>query len=315
MMQRFDRTINVPPGSGLDEQAYRAFLVQARDVLVRYPQYFAASEDINTLELAHLIPHVPETIIAIYTGINDAVCNKGIVSPFLIRHAHHPVLAFDPEVWPGGAAVPSGTIDVRDVLADFEPPNATWPREWTYVMIIEDARPMEAVWRERGYIDLLPAKLEDFTLLNDARLSRVCVFVDAAVFDHPVNRARAYLKAARNRGQQMASDFAIPAGLEGEMRGLEPLVLYQGEKLYIAKPGGGAAAHGWSNLHPDNQEWAVMNENSAVPLDLIIKRPVVSAGSIPHRAPVTGSADRTTDWFFRGKLVSRAPLLQGAIKG
>lgn len=30
------------------------------------------------LELAHLIPEIPETI---YVGINDAVCNKGLVTP------------------------------------------------------------------------------------------------------------------------------------------------------------------------------------------------------------------------------------------
>lgn len=44
-------------------------------------------EDINNLELAHLYPPADETVLAVYTRINDAVCNKALVTPFLIRHA------------------------------------------------------------------------------------------------------------------------------------------------------------------------------------------------------------------------------------
>jgi len=182
-------------------------------------------------------------------------------------------------------------------------------------MIEDFKRTAESLWVERGYIDMIPAKFEDFTMMSDPTRSLLCAFVDARVFDHPVNASRAYLKAARDRGQKLASSFKVPDGLDGETAGLVPVVLNRGEKLFIAHPNFGAAEHCWSNLHPDNQEWAVVNENSAVPLNLVIKKPVVSGKYAAGLVPVTGSADMTTDWFFRGARVSRAPILQGAIKG
>ena len=315
MCKELKRNIVAPQASTLRPEDYREFLENAYGQLKQVPHYLTTGEDINCLELAHLVPDVPESVIAIYLGINDAVCNKGLVSPFLIRHGHHNVFAFDPATWSGGADVPPGTIDARGVLNDFEPPNATWPRAWTYVMIDGSKRTAQSLWGERGYIDMIPAKFEDFTMLSDPRRSLLCAFVDACVFDHPVNAARAYLKAARDRGQKQASAFKIPDGLEGETQGLVPVVLNRGEKLYIARPDFGAAEHCWSNLHPDNQEWAVVNENSAVPLNLVIKKPVVPAKYTAGLVPVTGSADMTTDWFFRAQRVSRAPILQGAIKG
>ena len=315
MSMEIKRNIVVPQASTMKPEEYRQFLTTAYGHLKRMPHYLTTGEDINVLELAHLVPDVPETVIAIYLGINDAVCNKGLVSPFLIRHGHHTVFAFDPSVWAGGKDVPPGTIAASGVLNDFEPPNATWPREWTYVMIQHSQRTVESLWGERGYIDTIPAKFEDFTMLSDPQRSRLCVFVDEGVFSHPVNAARAYLKSARDRGQQQASSFIIPAGLEGETRGLVPLILNRGEKLYIARPDFGAAEHCWSNLHPESEELAVVNENSAVPLNLVINKPSVSGKYAAGLVPVAGSADMTTDWFFRGLRVSRAPILQGAIKG
>lgn len=314
-MATLQRSIRVPAGSTLGVDDYRSFLTTACGLLEKFPHYMPEAEDINCLELAHLVPDVPESVIAIYLGINDAVCNKGLVSPFLIRHGHHNVFAFDPEVWSGGRHVPPGTIEAKGVLNDFAPPNETWPRAWTYVMVEDAKRSAESLWAERGYIDMIPAKFEDFTMMSDPRKSLLCAFVDARVFDHPVNASRAYLKAARDRGQRLASSFAVPKGLEGEAAGLVPVLLNRGEKLFIARPDFGAAEHCWSNLHPDNQEWAVVNENSAVPLNLLIKKPAVPAKYATGLIPVTGSADMTTDWFFRGTRVSRAPILQGSIKG
>ena len=315
MRRILGRNISVPATSTLGRADYEKFLDNAFTLLSRNAHFLPDGEDINSLELAHLVPAVPETVIAIYLGINDAVCNKGLVSPFLIRHAHHNVFVFDQAEWPGGKDVPAGTIDARRVLNDFEPPNSTWPRDWTYVMAQDPVRTAESLWNERGYIDMIPAKFEDFTMLSDFRQSKLCVFVDTMAFEHPVNRARKYLKTARDLGQKLASEFGIPAGLEGETNGLTPVVLNRGEKVYIARPDSGPCDHCWSNLHPESRELAVVNENSAVPLSLVIKKPVVNRKYIEGLVPVCGSADMTTDWFLRGLQVSRTPILQGAIKG
>jgi hypothetical protein len=315
MNTEIKRTIVIPNASTLGEGDYREFLTLSYGLLGRFRQYLTTDEDINSLELAHLVPDVPESLIAIYLGINDAVCNKGLVSPFLIRHGHHNVYAFDPEVWGGGAAVPDGTLEARSVLNDFQPPNETWPDSWTYVMVSDPALTHEDMWQTRGYIDTVPAKFEDFTMLSDPEVSPLCAFVDEKVFEHPVNQARSYLKGARDRGQRQASAFGVPKGLEGETRGLVPVVLKQGEKLFIARTDFKAAEHCWSNLHPDTQELAVINENSAVPLNLILKKPLVRERFAGGLEPVFGSADMTTDWFLRRQRVCRKAILQGTFKG
>ena len=304
-----------PPKSTLKVESYRVFLKEAYRTFAKFPQFFAPSENVNSLELAHLVPEVPETILAIYLGINDAVCNKGLITPFLVRHGHNTVFAFDPNVWSGGKDVPRGTVDATVILAGFRPPNATWPRRWTYVMIADAALTVERLWKTKGYIDTIPAKFEDFTLLTDAKESPLCAFVDKAVFDHPVNQSRAYLKAARNRGQKHASEFGIPKTLEGETKGLEPVMLEQGEKLYIARTDFRPSAHCWSNIHRNAKGFAVINENSAVPLDLVIRKPPVNAKYARKLRPALGSADMTTDWFLRGHRISRAPILQGTFEG
>ena len=116
-------------------------------------------------------------------------------------------------------------------------------------------------------------------------------------------------------GEKIADEFVMPKGLEGETKGLVPVLLNRGEKLYIARPDFGPCAHCWNNIHPDNETLAVINENSAVPLDLVIAKPLVdkkySAGLIPAK----GSADMSTDWFYRGQQIVRSPLLQGLFKG
>jgi hypothetical protein len=102
MGTHLSRAISIPEGSTLTEADYRKFLTEAYAALKRYPQFFAPDEDINDLELAHVLPAVAETVLAIYVGINDAVCNKGLVAPFLLRHAHNNVFVFDPAVFSGG---------------------------------------------------------------------------------------------------------------------------------------------------------------------------------------------------------------------
>ena len=263
----------------------------------------------------HLIPEIPETVLAIYVGINDAVCNKGLVTPFLVRHGHNNVFVFDPQVYAGGTAVPSGTIDAKKVLSGFEPPNATWDNNWTYVMIEDPNCAFTSLWKEKGYIDMIPAKFEDFTMVSDHAKSKVCTFIAPKAFEHPVNKSRLYLKAARDRGQKMADTFSVPKGLEGETSGLVPLVLNKGEKLYVATTDFGPCAHAWSNIHPDNAELAVINENSAVPLDLLIAKPSMNSKYAKDLVPPKGSADMTTDWFYRGTKIVCQPLLQGLFKG
>ena len=307
--------IKIPRGSHLGEQDYRDFLEKAYCLMAGCPQYFAPDEDVNSLELAHLIPAVPETVIAVYTAINNAVCNKGLVSPFLICHAHNNVFVFDPDIYAGGDDVPGGTIDAREVVNGFEPPNETWNREWTYVMIEDPLLAFESLWRVKGYIDMVPAKFEDFTMLSDPAQSAVCVYIDPAAFEHPVNAARRYLKDARRRGEKMAGEFEIPKAIEGEFDGLAPVILDRGEKLYVATKSFVPCAHGWSNLHPANKQLAVINENSAVPLDLVIAKPRVKDKYSKSLIPPGGSADLTTDWFCRCKQVVRTPLLRGLIKG
>jgi hypothetical protein len=299
----------------MSRQQYVDFLIKAYNLMKEIPSYLAPAEDINCLELAHLIPSVPETVLAIYVGINDAVCNKGLVSPLLPRHGHNNVFVFDPQVYPGGENVPAGTADARKILAGFEPPNETWDKSWTYVMIQDPSRSFESLWAEKGYIDMIPAKFEDFTMLTDSSKSKLCIFIDAKAFEHPVNKSRGYLKAARARGQKHASEFPIPDALSGEFDCLVPVMLNRGEKLYVATTDFSPCAHGWNNIHEDSFELAVVNENSAVPLNLVTAKPPVHPKYAKSLIPAKGSADMTTDWFYRGHLVSRLPLLTGLFRG
>jgi hypothetical protein len=264
-MQKITRKIAIPPGSPLTEKDYEQFLHESYSLLCQHPLYFAPSEDVNALELAHLIPEIPETILSIYIGINDSVCNKALITPFLPRHEHNNVFVFDPEVYSGGKDVPDGTIDVCEMIHPFEPPNETWDQAWTYAAIKDPDCTYESLWNQKGYIDTVPAKQEDFTIMTDTSKSKLCVFVAAKAFDHPVNSSRAYLKDARILGEKTASQFTIPEGMEAHVEGLVPVVLQRGEKLFIADPNFGPCPHSWCNLHPDNSEYAVINENSAVP--------------------------------------------------
>ena len=106
-------------------------------------------------------------------GINDATCNKALVAPFLIRHGHNNVFVFEPDVYGGGDDVPEGTMDARKILSGFEPPNETWNEKWTYVMISDPKRTFESLWNEKGYIDMIAAKFEDFNMLSDPNKSKL----------------------------------------------------------------------------------------------------------------------------------------------
>ncbi len=315
MKVELKQDLRIPHGSTINRQQYVDFLIKAYNLMKELPSYLASEEDINCLELAHLIPSVPETVLAIYLSINDAVCNKGLVSPLLPRHGHNNVFVFDPIVYSGGEDVPAGTADAKKILAGFEPPNQTWNRSWTYVMIQDASRSFESLWAEKGYIDTIAAKFEDFTMLTDSSKSKLCIFIDAKAFEHPVNKSRGYLKAARDRGQRDASEFLTPDAISDEFDGLVPVMLNRGEKLYVATTDFGPCAHGWSNIHKDNSKLAVVNENSAVPLNLVTAKPPVKPEYSKSLTPAKGSADMTTDWFYRGHLVSRVPLLTGLFKG
>lgn len=310
-----ERQMEIINRSVCDKDTYHKFLLDSFRLIDSCGSYLAPSENINSLELAHLVPEVAETMLAIYIGINDAVCNKGLVTALLPQHGHNNVFVFDPQIYSGGENVPSGTIDAKAVLAGFEPPNDTWNSNWTYVMISDPVRSFSSLWQEKGYIDTIPAKFEDFTLMSDHNESKACVFISEKAFAHPVNAMREYLNAARDRGQRMADEFVIPEKIKDEFVGLIPVVLHQGEKLYVATSDMGPCAHGWTNIHPDNKKLAVINENSAVPMDLVINKPAVDKKYANELKPPMGSADMTTDWFKRGSKIWRKPVLQGAFKG
>lgn len=314
MKVELKQNLHIPSNSILNMRQYVDFLIDAYNLMKEITSYLSPAEDINCLELAHLIPPVPETVLAIYLSINDAVCNKGLISPLLPRHGHNNVFVFDPQVYPGGEDVPAGTADARKILTGFEPPNKSWNKNWTYVMIQDPCRSFESLWAENGYIDTIAAKFEDFTMLTDLSKSKLCIFIDAKAFEHPVNKSRGYLKAARDRGESSASEFSVPDTISGEFDGLVPVMLNRGEKLYVATTDFSPCAHGWSNIHKDNSGLAVVNENSAVPLDLVTAKPPVNPKYAKSLIPAKGSADMTTDWFYRGRMVSRTPLLTGLFK-
>ena len=314
-MATLKRKIIVPENSSMTEKEYEEFLNNAYELLSRNPHFLTTGEDVNCLELAHLIPDIPEAVIAIYVGINDAVCSKGFVAPVLIRHGHNNVFAFENEIFSGASDVPAGTVDAREILNGFEPPNNTWDPGWTYVMAKDPERTFESLWHERGYIDMIAAKFEDFTMLGDMETSKACFFIDHRAFEHPVNKSREYLKDARKLGEKMANEFEIPKGIEGEFDGLAPVILDKGQKLYVARTDFGACEHGYSNIHPDNEHFAVVNEVSAIPLDLVIAKPPVAEKYLSNLVPPKGSADMTTDYFYRGLKVFRRPLLEGLFKG
>lgn len=309
------RKLMIPSRSTMTAEQYTRFLEASCDLMAALPQYFSPDEDINCLELAHLLPEVPETALAIYVGINDAACNKGLVTELLPQHGHNNVFVFDSQVYSGGDNVPSGTVDAKKLLAGFEPPNTTWKSDWTYVMVADPNRTFQSLWVEKGYIDMIPAKFEDFTMLTDSSQSKACIFISPRCFEHPVNASRPYLNAARQRGEATAAEYQIPKAIADEFDGLVPVVLEKGEKLYVATTDFSPCAHGWVNIHPDNKTPAVINENSAVPLDLVIAKPPVSAAYAQHLIPPKGSADMTTDWFYRGLQIMRKPLLEGLFKG
>lgn len=309
------RTVIVPEGSTMTTDDYTSFLLESYELLRRHPIYFTPDEGPDVLELAHLLPHVPETLLTIYLSINDAVCNKGLIGKILLNHAHNNVFVFDPDIWPGGNDVPSGTVDVKTIIHTFEPPNDSWNTAWTYVMAHDPTRTPHSLFTEKGYIDMIPAKFEDFTMMSDHNKSKLCIWIDPAAFEHDVNASRDYLKAARDRGQKHAGEFSFPQAMAGENKGLDPVILQQGEKLYVARPDFGACAHCWSSIHPDTQEMAVVNENSAVPLNLVIEKPPVPDKYAKNLVPPRGSADFTTDWFLRGNQAVRTPVLAGQIKG
>ena len=250
------RKINIPRSSSMKEQEYKGFLEDSFDLILQTGQYLAPDEDINDLELAHLIPDVPDTVLVAYVGINDAACSKALVTSLLPQHGHNIVFVFDPQTHPGNSDVPSGTIDVRKVLPGFEPPNKTWHDDWTYVMIEDPSRSFQSLWQEAGYVDMIPAKFEDFTVLTDSELSKVCTFISPKAFDHPVNKSRDYLKAARKRGEQMIDQFIMPELIKDEFDGLIPVVLNKGEKIILHNSGDTRldftfledAAHGFRDL-------------------------------------------------------------------
>ncbi|MEN6386894.1 MAG: hypothetical protein ABFD79_17070 [Phycisphaerales bacterium] len=315
MKKQFERKINVPFGSDASQKNYLTFLQESYRLMKYHGQYFSITEDINSLELAHLIPYVQETVLAIYVGINDVVCNKGLVTQLLPQHGHNNVFVFDNQIYHGGNDVPSGTIDVKKILNGFAPPNETWNKDWTYVMVADFSRTFQSLWQEKGYIDMIPAKFEDFTMLSDFNKSKACIFISSKCFAHPVNKSRTYLKKARESGEKYAAEFKIPQKISDEFNGLAPVILNRGEKLYVATTDFSPCAHGWCNIHPDNQEFAVINENSAVPLDLVIAKPPVNPKYSKGLIPPKGSADMTTDWFKRGQMIMRKPLLAGLFEG
>ena len=74
------REITIPVDSRMTVDQYRTFLVDAHKTMSTFG-VFAPSEGVNTLELAHLVPSIPESSLAIFVGINDAICRKVLLPP------------------------------------------------------------------------------------------------------------------------------------------------------------------------------------------------------------------------------------------
>lgn len=79
--------------------------------------------------------------------INDAVCNKELVSPFLVRHGHNNnnVFVFDSQVYSGGDNIPLGTVDAKKILKGFELSNKTRDSSWIYMIIEDTVRTFESL--------------------------------------------------------------------------------------------------------------------------------------------------------------------------
>ncbi len=60
------RKINVFDRCSLNAKDYQEFLAKAFGLMAQVPQYLTPDDDINVLELAHLIPEIPEKVLAIY---------------------------------------------------------------------------------------------------------------------------------------------------------------------------------------------------------------------------------------------------------
>lgn len=162
---------------------------------------------------------------------------------------------------------------------------------------------------------MIPAKFEDFTMLSDFEKSKACIYISPKCFEHPVNKSRPYMEKARKLGERRVAEFKIPSQISDEFNDLVPVILNKGEKLYVATMDFSPCAHGWCNIHTENTEMAVINENSAVPLDLVIAKPPVNQKYAEGLIPPKGSADMTTDWFKRGQMIMRKPLLAGMFNG
>ena len=62
IMGKLKRKISIPNGSAMKAKQYEGFVYKAYDLLSGESLYFAAGgEDVNSLELAHLIPEAEET--------------------------------------------------------------------------------------------------------------------------------------------------------------------------------------------------------------------------------------------------------------
>ena len=73
---QINRKIKVPTASDISQQKYFDYLQESYRLMSHHKQYFPVTEDINSLELAYLIPEVPGTMLAIFVRIISRIVRR-----------------------------------------------------------------------------------------------------------------------------------------------------------------------------------------------------------------------------------------------
>lgn len=285
-----DRRITIPVESTLTAGAYERFLVASAKAM-QATGLMPLSQGIKELELAHLIPRYADSVLAAYVWRNTPWAEKLLRAEALVVHSHNNVLVLEK-----GAKIPEGCVDARKMINGFRPPTKEWKNEWIYAIILEGT-PLKELFKTPGFIDIIPAKTEQFTMLSETG-ARVLLWVAESTLDNRANDNKSILKA-RRRGEVLTNRSCASPTLEGK-EDLVPVVLLRGERLTIP-PG---SLHGWEEI--DGAPGIVMEISMAAPIP---GKPKSSGLLVP------GSADLTTDVFVLHKLVFREPLLESIERG
>jgi len=320
------REIVIPNQSDLRVRDFRHFMIESVEAM-HESRAMPKAHGINDLELALLVPQNPDSLLAAYVWRNTPWATKLLRAPVLLVHAHTNVVVLEE-----GAQIPEGCVDARTLINGFSPPTDKWPENWTYALHIGE-NPIQELFAADGFLDVIPAKREEFKVLTPNNEGRVLMWVEERTFQDPDNRID-YMAAARNRGEKAASKTSNSPTLKGYNE-LVPVLLRLAETLTIP-PG---HRHAWEETDRIDLEGAVrrtlryrgeqeqirtvkgQNESNWNFLTLAV---VIQETSLSERIrgkpegtglAVPGSADMTTDVFVLADQVYRAPLLYSVKMG